>query len=423
VALAAALAGSALLVDPSADASFDAPKRAAALLCLGAAAAAAFLWPAARSGATFRSLWRAAGRPARIACALAAAAIAGAAASALVSPRRIASLDALRALLILSLALPLGASRAVQRFGRPLLVLFFALCSVNMAVSLLQGWGIYRPLPIEVTGARGATGAFAGNVGYLAIVLAIAAVAAMALALESGRALPRILAAAGLVLCIADLVVNQNLTSLTALAAGAATLLLARRGRGALVPIVAVAALAILGFSLYRPARERAAESIAAARAGDWDALLTYRFGPWAAAVEMARERPLLGYGPGTFGAEFVRHRLAAEIRARRRFVNPLATSSYGEAHSEPLQALAEGGLAGAAAIAAFAALLVALARAARRGGPTSAEAAMLLAVLAAGGVAALTWFPLQRPISAIPLLLAAGRGWRVAAESGGASS
>ena len=422
-ALAAALAGSALLVDPAADASFDAPKRAAALLFVAAAAAGAFLWPGRRSGGRVRSLWRSAGRPARIALVLAAAAAAGAIVSALASPRQAVSLDALRALLVFSLLLPLGASRVVERFGRPLLLLFFGLCAFNMLVSLMQGWGVYRPLPIEVTGARGATGAFAGNVGYLAIVLAFAAVAAMALALESRRALPRALAAAGLVLCVADLVVNQNLTSLTALAGGAATLVLARRGRGGLVPIVAVAALAVLGFALYHPARKRAAEVAAAARAGDWDTLLTYRLGPWSAAAEMARERPLTGYGPGTFGAEFVRHRLKAEIRARKRYVNPLATSSYGEAHSEPLQALAEGGLAGLAAIGAFAALLVALARAARRGGPASAEAAMLLAVLAAGGIAALTWFPLQRPISAIPLLLAAGRGWRVAAETGEAES
>jgi O-antigen ligase len=129
----------------------------------------------------------------------------------------------------------------------------------------------------------------------------------------------------------------------------------------------------------------------------------------------MVKERPLLGYGPGSFAAEFVPHRLKAEIGARRRFVNPLVTSSYGEAHSEPLQAVAEGGLAGLAAIGAAGALLFALWRAARAA--DSGEAALLLGVLVAGAVAALTWFPLQRPITAIPLLLAAGRAWRLAAE------
>ena len=41
----------------------------------------------------------------------------------------------------------------------------------------------------------------------------------------------------------------------------------------------------------------------------------------------------------------------------------------------------------------------------------------MLAALLATGAAAALTWFPLQRPITAVPILLAAGRAWRVAGE------
>jgi O-antigen ligase len=133
----------------------------------------------------------------------------------------------------------------------------------------------------------------------------------------------------------------------------------------------------------------------------------------------MARERPLTGFGPGTFGAEFVPHRLKAELRARRRFVNPLVTSTYGEAHSEPLQAVAEGGLAGLAAVASAGFLLYGLARASRRNDGSAGEAVWLFAFLVAGVVAALTWFPLQRPVSAIPLLLAAGRGWRIVGRSG----
>jgi hypothetical protein len=53
--------------------------------------------------------------------------------------------------------------------------------------------------------------------------------------------------------------------------------------------------------------------------------------------------------------------------------------------------------------------------------GSVDAEAVILLALLAAGATAALTWFPFQRPISSVPLLLAAGRGWRVWRGSEGA--
>ena len=40
--------------------------------------------------------------------------------------------------------------------------------------------------------------------------------------------------------------------------------------------------------------------------------------------------------------------------------------------------------------------------------------AILLLAFLGGGAVAALTWFPMQRPLTAVPLLLAAGRAWRI---------
>jgi O-antigen ligase len=306
----------------------------------------------------------------------------------------------------------------MPRFGRALLSAFLGLAAINATLSLLQGRGIFQPFALEATGSRDATGALVGNVGYLALALALAAVAAFALALETRRPGLRILCAAALPLFLADLVVNQNLTSLTALAAGATALSWAKFGRRAILPTAAIVLGVLLGLSAYNPARRRAAEALAAGRAGNWDLFLTYRLGPWSAAAEMARERPALGFGPGTFAAEFVPHRLKAELRARRRFVNPLVTSSYGEAHSEPLQALAEGGLAGLAAIGAALALLLALWRTSRRGGDSKAEAALLFGMLVAGAVAALTWFPLQRPVSAIPLLLAAGRGWRLSAES-----
>ena len=109
-----------------------------------------------------------------------------------------------------------------------------------------------------------------------------------------------------------------------------------------------------------------------------------------------------------------------SEIGARRRMGNPLATSSYGEAHNDYLHPFAEAGIpAGLLVLAAAALLLRGLVLAARR--PADArrgEVVFLLAFLGAGAVAALTWFPFQRPITAIPLLLAAGRAWKLSADS-----
>jgi O-antigen ligase len=172
--------------------------------------------------------------------------------------------------------------------------------------------------------------------------------------------------------------------------------------------------------------RHRAREAVSAIRAKDWDRLVTYRLGAWAAAIEMAKERPLTGFGPGTFGAELIAHRLRAEIQTRQRLANPLATSAYGEAHCDYLQAFAEAGIpAGLALLGAIGLVFAGLLAVSRRlpRGPDRGEAIFLLAFLGAGAIAALTWFPLQRPLSAVPLLLAAGRAWRISASFAGSDA
>ncbi len=415
-ALVLVLAGVPLFVDSGADSSFDAPKRLVALVGLALAASLAFVWP---PRTTLSAAWRERPALARIAASLLSAALGWALLAALASPRREAALDAGRAVLLAALALPLGASRVVARRGSMLLGAFLAACAVNAAVSYAQSRGRFQPFALSTVGLRDATGAFVGNVGYLAMALALSAVAALGIALYASSPARRIAAAALVALFLAGIGVNLNLTAITAAAAGFTVLLLARFGRRALAPIVAAIAVLTLAAALYGPLRARVFQAAAAAREGDWDRLTTYRGGPWSAALEMFRERPWLGFGPGTFGAEFVPQRLAAEIRFRRRFVNPLVTSSYGEAHCDYLQPFAEIGAPGAlAAVAAGALLLLGAARRAR-GAPESdrGEAVLLVALLAAGAVAALTWFPLQRPISAVPLLLVAGRSWAISGD------
>jgi O-antigen ligase len=232
-----------------------------------------------------------------------------------------------------------------------------------------------------------------------------------------------------LLLCAGALLANRNLTSFSALLVGSTVLLFGWFGRRAAIPLFAAVLLLAAGVGLYRPMRERAAGAVGSIRAGDWDQLLSYRTAPWAAAVRMARDRPLTGYGPGTFQAEYVTHRLEAEIASKRRLANPLVTSNYSEAHCDYLQPFAEAGIpAGLLVLASAALLLGGIGRMARTATPArtpngsvNAEAVILLALLAAGATAALTWFPLQRPITSVPLLLAAGRGWRVWRDGSGA--
>lgn len=426
------LVATSLAVDLTAGAAFDAPKRALALLGTALAAAVALVGLAVGRGESPVSRsplrrWMEAPALSRASAALALAALAGSLLAALASPRREISLDALRSIALLALLLPLGASDAVARRRGWLAGAFLAACAVNAAVSILQGTGRYRPFALETAGSREDTGAFAGNVGYLAIAVALASVLAAALLAAPLRRPVRLLAGAALALFAADLLVNRNLTALTSAGAGIAAWLVVRFRRRAALPLLGTLLAGAALVAAYPPLRARAGLAYTLFREGDWNTLLSYRGGPWAAALEMVRERPLGGFGPGTFGAEYVPHRLSAEIRARRRFVSPLLTTSYAEAHSDYLQVATDCGIVVALlAVGAAGCLLAAVARAAwgsRSGfgsGFESPEAALLLAFLVAGAVAALTWFPLQRPITAAPLLLAAGRAWRVGRDAGG---
>jgi O-antigen ligase len=416
-ALVAVLLGSALLVDPGAHASFDAPKRFVVLLGTALAAFAAFAFPTRPSGARFS--WRALPLPSRVALGALAVAVAWAAISALLSPRRTASIDSFRVVLLYALLLPLGASRAAGRRKGVLFAAFLAAAGANAVISLLQSRGI-QPFRLQTFGTRNEVGALAGNVGYLALALSFAAVASLGFALAAKKPVPRALFGVLLVLFLSALVVGRTLTAVLSVAAGGAVLVLALYGRRALTPIAGLFAALLLAVFLYPPLAARAGEALRLVRAGEWDRLTTYRVGAWAAAGEMARERPVVGWGPGTYGAEFVPHRLEAEIGARKRFVNPLVTSSYSEAHNDYLQAFAETGIPGGlAAIVSAGALAVAVARRWKATpGRFPLETAVLLAVLVAGAVAAATWFPLQRPITAVPLLLAAGRSWKLTSEA-----
>ncbi len=418
VAMAVSIAAAGLLVDPRAEAAFEAPKRLATLTAIVAAALAVLMLP--RLSAPLQ--WRSGPIQRRVALYLFLGAIGGALIAALTSPRRTMSLEATRVLILFGLLLPLGASRCLLRGrSRALLVVFLAASAINAVVSILQALGVFEPLAIESIAGRVSSVGFVGNEGYLALLMALAVVASLGVASHASTLSIRAAAWGALVLFLIALALTRDLTGWIALAVGAMPfgherLVNRRRRAWAAAAMLALVAgvIAIAGL------RGRIAGLVHKAETGKLDSLLSYRPIPWAAAVEMIRERPLLGYGPGTFAAEFVPHRLRAEIFWSRRLVNPQLNSFYAQAHCEYLQALAEAGIpAGLAADAAFAMLIVGLVR--KRGRlpePIRAEAQVILAILLAGSIAALGWSPLQEPALAAPLLLTAGRGWRVLGDA-----
>lgn len=410
VTVSAALLGVLLAVDPRAESSFDSIKTVVAHA--GAVLATVFLLA---GGIGPARLLRSLPRPVLASVALAAAGALLSFISAAFAPRPAAAFEALRSASLLALLVPVGASRALDG-GRVVLPAgaFLAGLSVNAGASVLQAAGAVTLFDVSRISGRSNTGAFIGNEGYLSLVAALAIpVAAGAVAASRGRA--RLAAGAALALALATVLANRSLTGLAASAAGALVFLWSGRSGSTRRNTIAACLVLAAAVPLVPSFRHRLAEVAYQVRSGNADALLSYRGGPWAAAAEMVRERPLLGFGPGAFESRFVPARLAAERRLERPLTTLTEAGSYAEAHSDVLQLPAEIGLPATGAFAASLALLLAALR--RRAGRTEgAEAAVLLAVLAAGLVAALAWFPLQRAVTAAPLLLAAGRAVRLCA-------
>ena len=85
-----------------------------------------------------------------------------------------------------------------------------------------------------------------------------------------------------------------------------------------------------------------------AARARDYDALTSHRIVPFLAAIEIFRDHPLVGAGPGTFKWLYLPYRLRVEAAHPSLYLKTI--ENVGEVHSDQLQVLAEEGLMGYAA-------------------------------------------------------------------------
>ena len=340
--------------DPGAAAAFDAPKRLVAMIGIAVACAAAVVTrvPLRIDGL---AAWLAVGALLPIAL------------GALWSPRPVVALDAVRTMIVFA-AIPLLCA-SIPDAWRSVANGFVAGALINAGVSLLQWSGLVQPFRYAAS-APAKTSALIGNTGVLGLVLAFAAV----ILLPRWRA-PNVQAM--LVVLLFALVVNANVTGVLAFAAAA--LWYASRRVATIAFAVAILAGGLLA----------ATRSVTAL-----NTVLTFRLAPWAAANELFFARPLTGFGAGTFGAEFVPGFLAAEERWGVDLSNPGFAGSYAEAHNDFLQALAE--LGAPAAILVVAIFVLAFRRTRDP-------------LLVAGCVAALAWFPMHRPVTAMVLLAGAG--------------
>lgn len=405
-ALGAGLLGSGLWLDSSAAAAFDAPKRLLASLAI-ALAMLAWTWSA--------SWTRASGTPrrARLIAACIGISCVGVLLSTVLATQPDVARDSVRPMLLFACLLPLGASAALEAPRSRALIACAALAvGINALLSLLQAGGLELPIELLRLGGRYPTGALLGNEGYVALACALALPACVALAL-SMRGTTRIMAAMFGAVCIATIAVNAQLTAAIAAVVGAVTVLaLHAQQLASLRAALLIGLLALVTLALP-PLRAQAWSRIPGVDIATLQQATTYRLGAWLAAERQAQAHPWFGAGPGSYSVDSQTGRLAAELTLRARLTPPPTGTHFAQAHNDYLQLAAETGVPTLlSALAAFGLLLHALLPL----GAKHLEARALAGVLLAGGVAALAWFPLQVPLLAMLLLLAAGRAWRLVA-------
>jgi hypothetical protein len=246
--MAMSIAAAGLLVDPRAEAAFEAPKRFAVIVV-------ATLAVLALPRPTGPPRWRSGPAERRAAFYLFLAAVSGAVIAVLPSPHRAVSLDATRVLVLFGLLVPLGASRCLESGrSRLLLAVLLAVSAINGVASILQALGVFEPFAVESIAGRVSSVGFVGNEGYLALLIALAAIASLGVALLASRVPIRATAWGALVLFLLALAVTRDFTGWIALLVGALPFARARLVNRRSRAWAAAALLALIAAVMAMPA-------------------------------------------------------------------------------------------------------------------------------------------------------------------------
>lgn len=295
--------------------------------------------------------------------------------------------------------------------------------SALAALAIAQFHGLYRPFEFAggEEGARLGVTSLAGNAGVLADYLVLPALAAQWLLARWWRRRRAATAAAGaaLALCLYALAATQTVTALAALALGSAALwLTVLPRRHALAALALAGALLVAAIGLVPALRQKVSATAAEVAAGTWGRALEGRTDGWRAALWMAGRHPLTGVGHGAYDAEFADAKLELAGRGVR-FFRGQELPSFANAHNEYLEAAAEWGLPGAAALGWALWVLIAAVRRRLAVAPAAddarssprADGDLADGGLAAGGALALAvmaagHFPFRVGLVAFPALL-----------------
>lgn len=243
--------------------------------------------------------------------------------------------------------------------GRGVMIIVASLlaAAVNATLAILQSAAIYNPMVFApAIPTRVKTTGLIGNPNDVGTYLLFPALVAVVLAVVSRGRIRTVAFAVIALLLTAGLVATATLTAIFAFAC-AAVVLVALRTRRYVISFSIVAVTAIVLFGSLAPLRQRVADLVSQVRSAEYVQLLSLRMPAFVAAVEMFKDRPLVGVGPGCFHWWYLPYKLELNSRYPTFYASTL---NFGEVHNDHLQTLAVSGMPG---YLIFLAALVILAR------------------------------------------------------------
>lgn len=303
---------------------------------------------------------------------------------------------------------------AAPRLSLTILDVLVPAVLINTVFAALQEYGLYQPFYIDPLSYRHLSAtALIGNPNIVGSYMALAAIplATAAVRIHGWR---RWWYTFGAFCAVSGVFVSRTTTAVIALMVGLAVLAFTLAARRAL----AFALLLVLLFGIGYLSDMRVILRLVAlperiATEG-WEVASSGRMTPALVALQMVRDHPVTGVGPGAYQFQYMSY----QVRVRQQYggrVRGVGATSFGEAHNDHLQLLAETGLPG---YLLFLGTLGILIRTARRTAPTDERhgiaRTMALPLAAAFAVLCLAQFPLHVAVTRQLLMTIAGLlvGW-----------
>ncbi|HEX3111183.1 MAG TPA: O-antigen ligase family protein, partial [Thermoanaerobaculia bacterium] len=219
-------------------------------------------------------------------------------------------------------------------------------CGVNAVAVILQELKVWVPFPpAPGQPAHYSSVGLLGNPNDVGTYLAAPAVVAVSVAVTSSGKRRWIYAAIA-VLLAAGIMASATRTAVVAMVAGLVVFGLVHSRRAALIVLAALVIFAFLALSPSTTLGRGMRELGHAAVNRDLQTLFSERLVPFLTAIDMTRDHPLLGVGPGCFKYHYMPYRVGLFGRYPDAWTKGYPMN-WGEVHNDHLQVAAETGLPG----------------------------------------------------------------------------